>query len=246
MPRRVLSETGYYHITCRSAGKVALFEDNKDRRHYLRLLKDARDETDVSILSWVLMTDHVHLVIDTKDHPERISAFMQSINERYTRYFNAKTGRTGTLFQGRYWSKPIENESQLIATVYYVHMNPEKAGISPMRTYHWSSYQEYLGKHWVVDTETILSIFGSFEAFDTYEGSPKDVVSRTSGNRDTVLLERAIDLAGVSSSDELRALPTPRRNEVIRQLASEGASTRRISRVLGIGPSTVSRITRNS
>jgi len=245
MPRRTLSETGYYHITSRSAGKVALFEDDEDRRRYLRLLKAAKDEVPVSILSWVLMTDHVHLIIDTGDHPEAISTFMHAVNSRYTRYFNTKTGRTGTLFQGRYWSKPIENDAQLIATVYYIHMNPEVARMAPMRSYRWSSYQEYLGKHWVVDTKTIIDLFGSFKAFDAYKGSPRDVVKRGSGNRDEVILEKALLLAGASTSDDLRSLPVARRNDVIRQLALGGASTREIGRALGIGASTVSRVQRS-
>lgn len=246
MSRRVLSETGYYHVTSRSAGQIALFENDEDRRHYLLLLKEARDKAAVRVLAWVLMTDHVHLVIDTKDKPGSVSEFMQTINSRYTRYFNAKTGRTGTLFQGRYWSKPITSDSQLVATVYYVHMNPEVAGIASMRSYHWSSYQEYLGRHWVVDTGTILGLFGSFEAFDAYEGSPRDVVAKGSGNRDEAILEMAMRVAGVSSSDELRSLTVKRRSDTIRQLARKGASTREISRVFGIGASTVSRITRGA
>ena len=245
MPHRTLSSTGYYHITSRSAGKIALFEDDEDRRHYLRLLKVAKEETAVSVLSWVLMTDHVHLVIDTGDDPSRISTFMHMINSRYTRYFNAKTGRVGTLFQGRYWSKPITSDAQLIATVHYVHMNPEAANICPMRTYRWSSYQEYLGKKWVVDTSTILGLFGSFESFDAYQGSPKDVVRKYSHpNHDSDVLLRALSLAEVPTSDTLRSLPIDKRNAVIAKLSKEGFSIRQISRALGIGTTIVHRVIR--
>ena len=247
MPRRELSTTGYYHITSRSAGKIALFEGDDDRRYYLRLLKAARDEVNVVVIAWVLMTDHVHLVVDTGSHPESISVFMHVINSRYTRYFNSRTGRTGTLFQGRFWSKPIADDSQLMATVHYVHMNPEEAGMAPMRSYRWSSYQEYLGKQWVVDTSAILGLFGSFEAFDSYTGSPKRVVRRsTPENRDEAMTKRALELAEVASTDDLRSLPPRRRDEVIVLLANNGASTREIARVMGIGSSTVSRILRRN
>lgn len=246
MAHRILSETGFYHATTRAAGQIALFEDDADRRYYLRLLKDARNETGVTIIAWVLMTDHVHLVIDCRDKPELICRFMFSLDARYTRYFNAKTGRTGTLFQGAYWSKPILDDAHLIATVYYVHMNPAVAGIAPMRAYRWSSYMEYAGKHWVVDTRVVLAAFGSFEAFDAYEGSPKDVVSRHSkpkrGMDDGDVLARAIELAGVATSSELRLLPREKRNEVVRTLYHGGASVRKIARTFGIGASTVSRI----
>ena len=80
MPRRGLSESGYYHIVVRSAGKVALFEDDADRRCYLRLLKDARDKTGAHVIAWVLMTNHVHLVVDFGELPSSISDFMFSID----------------------------------------------------------------------------------------------------------------------------------------------------------------------
>lgn len=249
MPRRTLSESGYYHITTRSAGQIALFEDERDRRKYLFLLKNARDEYGVRVIAWVLMTDHVHLIVDFGSRPEDIGGFMKSINLSYSKYFNARTGRSGTLFQGSYWSKPILDDAQLIATVYYVHMNPEVAGIAPMRTYHWSSYQEYAGIHWVVDTTTVLGLFGSFETFDAYAGSDRDVVSRTNhpgNNHDGDVLKRALELGGLMTSSELRSLPKPRRNELITLLAAEGVSTRKLARTFGIGASTISRILRAS
>ena len=245
MPRRVLSETGYYHVTNRSAGQIALFENDEDRRYYLRLLKMACDKTATTVLAWVLMTDHVHLVIDVGDVPERVSAFMFEIDSRYTRYFNAKTGRSGTLFQGRYWSKPILNDTQLVATVHYVHMNPERAGMSPMRSYRWSSYQEYLGKKWVVDSSVVLGLFGSFELFDAYQGSLEDVVRRyRHANNDELVLSRACDIAGVTSSSLLRSLPNRERDKVVVRLSEEGFSVRQISRAMGIGVSTTYRIVR--
>ena len=64
MPQRKLSETGCYHITTRAAGKVALFEDDDDRKRYLRLLREARDAEGAKVTAWVLMTDHVHIVAD--------------------------------------------------------------------------------------------------------------------------------------------------------------------------------------
>ena len=246
MARRTVSETGYYHITARSAGQIALFEGDSDRRRYLHLLKEAHDVTGATVIAWVLMTDHVHLLLDCADDPSALSSFMFHIDARYSRYFNAKTGRAGTLFQGNFWSKPILTEEQLIATVYYIHMNPEAAGLASMRAYRWSSYQEYAGKHWVVDTSTVIGVFGSFESFDAYRGSPKDVIrrSRSMDDGDAQLLSTVLELAQLSSSAELRNLPPARRNELIRELSNTGASARMIARVFGIGNATVSRILR--
>lgn len=244
MPQRKLSETGCYHITTRAAGQVALFEDDDDRKRYLRLLREVRDAVKAKVIAWVLMTDHVHLVIDFGDSPSVISDFMHYIDARYTRYFNAKTERSGTLFQGAFWSKPILSDSQLVATVHYVHMNPEAAGVASMRTYRWSSYREYAGTHWVVDTSLVLGFFGSFESFDSYEGSGKDVVRKRRGEemQDGDVLALALDIAQVETSAELRALSRDLRNNVIQQLGERNITTRRIARTFGIGASTVARI----
>lgn len=128
-------------------------------------------------------------------------------------------------------------------------MNPEVAGIARMRTYHWSSYQEYAGMHWVVDTTTVLGLFSSFEAFDAYTGSDRDVVSRTNKpgkNQDGDVLNRALELSGLMTSSELRSLPKPKRNELINLLAAEGVSIRKLARTFGIGASTVSRVLKAS
>ena len=244
MTRRQLSETGWYHVTIRSAGQIALFEDDADRKKYLSLLKVARDKTGTRIIAWMLMTDHVHLIVDVGENPQTISGFMHLIDLPYSRYFNAKTGRSGTLFQGNYWSKPILTEAQLVATVHYVHMNPERAGLATMRSYRWSSYREYAGTHWVVDTAPVIEMFGSFEAFDAYEGSPKDVVRKTTNTslQDGDVLELAMGLSGATSSDDLRKLPIEKRNELIVALSARGASSRKIARTLGIGHMTVNRV----
>ena len=248
MSRRKISETGCYHITTRSAGQIALFEDDDDRRYYLRLLHESRDRVGARIIARVLMTDHVHLVVDFGESSDAVSAFMHGIDSRYTRYFNAKTNRSGTLFQGVYWSKPILDDAQLVATVHYVHMNPEVAGLSPMRAYHWSSYQEYAGLHWVVDTDLVLGIFGSFKCFDSYVGSEKDVVRQIIRKQvqDGDALALAIERAQVETSAELRALPRAKRNEIIRYLGERAVPSRKIARTFGIGASTVCRILRTA
>ena len=242
--RRQLSATGWYHATIRSAGQIALFEDDADRKRYLSLLKSARDKTGVRVIAWLLMTDHVHLIIDVGENPRKISEFMRAVDLPYSKYFNEKTGRSGTLFQGDFWSKPILTDAQLVATVHYVHMNPERAGIATMRSYRWSSYREYAGTHWVVDTAPVLEVFGGFEAFDAYEGSPKDVVRKreNASLQDGDVLSLALRLSGANSSDELRKLPVGKRNDLVVALSSCGASSRKIARALGIGHTTVSRV----
>lgn len=115
-----------------------------------------------------------------------------------------------------------------------------------MRDYHWSSCQEYAGTHWVVDASTVLVYFGSFEAFDAHQGNPDNVVRDRPDVRpqDDEILAHAMKLAGVSTSSELRSLPRPRRNELIRTLSRQGVRGKLIARTFGIGTSTVSRVLR--
>ena len=243
MPRRLVGETGYYHVTTRTAGQIAMFEDDEDRRAYLRAMRDARDESGVRIIAWVLMTDHVHLVVDCGESAEALSDFMYVLNKKYVKYFNEKTGRSGHLFQGNFWSKPIQDDSQLLATVYYVHRNPEAAGIAPLREYRWSSYKEYAGKHWVVDTSLVLGMLGSFDAFDKYVARPEEAARQNaySSLTDEEVVAIALEIAKCSSSSSLRQLPQGERNTVIFKLYDHGATIRQIARALGIGAATVSR-----
>ncbi|MBO4364849.1 MAG: transposase [Eggerthellaceae bacterium] len=244
MPRRELSETGCYHIVTRSAGKTALFEDDEDRREFCRLLRDASKESSARILAWVLMTDHVHMVADFGERPDAIIGFMYQLNKAYSCYFNAKTGREGHLLQSNYWSKPIDNDAQLIATVYYIHRNPEAAGVARMREYPWSSYREYAGNRWLTDTSTVLGLFGSFESFDRYEGSSSDVVRqfRRGRFRDDEALALALQLSGYPTSGALRSLSAERRDAIALRLHEQGVPQRMIARVMGMGPGTVSRV----
>ena len=109
-------------------------------------------------------------------------------------------------------------------------MNPETAGIAPMREYHWSSYQEYAGTHWVVDTSVLLGYFGSFD--------------NDTRLQDEDALALAMRLAGVKTSSELRGINRPKRDEIIHLMSNHGVSGKTIARTWGLGTSTVSRILR--
>jgi len=92
-----------------------------------------------------LMSNHIHLVIETTDIP--ISKIMQSISVRYVMHYNKRHQKQGQLFQGRFKSILIQDEKYLLELCFYIHMNPVKAKmVSAIDQYHWSSHQVYLGK----------------------------------------------------------------------------------------------------
>ena len=80
------------------------------------------------------MTNHLHLLLTPKDKHE-LAVFMQSMTNRYVRYFNASRKRTGTIWEGRFKSCLIDSDS------YYIEMNPVKAEmVKEIHEYTWSSY----------------------------------------------------------------------------------------------------------
>lgn len=106
------------------------------------------------------MTNHIHLQLETKD--VEIWHIMRNINLLYTKYFNNKYNFVGHLFQGRYKSEIIENDTYNLETSRYIHLNPVKANMvdTPIE-YKWSSYDIYMGqrKSEIVSEEKILSYF---------------------------------------------------------------------------------------
>lgn len=245
MPRkpRELSETGFYHITQRGNAHAIIFESDDDRRQFLRILKRLRDELGFRVIAWCLMDDHVHLVIDVVDCD--VSSMMHLLERRYVSYFNRMHKREGHLFQGPFFSRPIITDEQLAATVHYVHMNPEKASICPMRDYRWSSIQEYKGKLYLVDTTTMLGYFGSLDAMLGFDGDPQNVILSYAGSRsmsDASVRDLAVDLLGEDALRTLQSGERTQRDAAVRALAVNRVPKRQIARLAALGVSTVSAI----
>ena len=139
---RAVSESGYYHVMLRGTGKRRLFEDDLDRRAFLRFASTATERYGVTVIAWCLMDNHVHLILLDQTHG--LSGAMASLCTSYAKYVNERTGSVGHVFENRFKSKPIEDDSYLLVAVRYVHCNPAKAGICDAANYQWSSYHEYV------------------------------------------------------------------------------------------------------
>jgi putative transposase len=116
-----------------------MFAAVQDYELFLVALHDALVKFQVSLHGYVLMTNHVHLVVTTGD-AAGIGLVMQSVGRRYVYYFNRAYGRTGALFEGRYRAVAIENEAQWYTCMRYVEDNPVRAGmVTSAESYRWSS-----------------------------------------------------------------------------------------------------------
>ncbi len=128
------------HAVQRGHNKAAIFFDNFDYLEYLCCLKQAADACGCAVHAYVLMTNHVHLLL-TPDQPTSVARLFQSLGRHYVRYINATYRRHGSLWEGRYKSNIIQSQTYLLACQRYIEMNPIRAGVvNYPAKYRWSSY----------------------------------------------------------------------------------------------------------
>ena len=126
------------HITQRGVDRCQTFKTEEDRLTYLRLLRDNLEGAEVKLLAWCLMTNHIHLVA-VPGREDSLSVLCRRVHGRYAQYFNARTGRTGHLWQNRFFGCVL-SPSHLWAALVYVERNPVRAGIvERAEDYRWSS-----------------------------------------------------------------------------------------------------------
>jgi len=164
MPRkpRVNIEDGIYHAFARGNNRMALFYDDEDRGGYLRLLERVAGLKDWRCLAFCLMTNHIHLMIETPE--ANLSSGMQTLQGRYAQGFNFRHGRSGHVFEGRYGAVLIESDVHLRAAAAYIARNPVDAALCERpESWAWSSYRATIGAEvppWL-DTRRLLRFFGS-------------------------------------------------------------------------------------
>ena len=128
------------HAIQRGNNREPVFVVEDDYRFHLDCLKKAAKAYGLSIHAYVLMTNHVHLLV-TPDHKESLPQTLQSVGRRYVQYFNYTYRRTGTLWEGRYRATVIDSERYLLTCMRYIELNPVRAGmVGHPVNYPWSSF----------------------------------------------------------------------------------------------------------
>src|SRR5262245_31659882 len=108
-PRRYILPGLPQHVTQRGNNRSTLFTTDSDYRFFLRCLRLALAQYQSQLHAYVLMTNHVHLLM-TPTNPTGIARLMQQVGRSYVRYFNLTYGRTGTLWEGRYRAALVSSE----------------------------------------------------------------------------------------------------------------------------------------
>lgn len=129
------------HVIVRGNNREPIFYANEDYEFYLDKLKEASQKHECDIHAYVLMTNHVHILV-TPHKPDGISKMMQMIGRYYVQYFNYSYKRTGTLWEGRYKATLIDSEQYALTCYRCIELNPVRAQmIKHPADYPWSSYR---------------------------------------------------------------------------------------------------------
>jgi REP element-mobilizing transposase RayT len=135
---------GTYHVMNRGNRKTVIFEADRDRRRFGRILVETVEECGVEILGGTQMKTHFHLVVQTPQG--NVSEFMQRLEGRYAQYVNWHYNRVGHLFQGPFRAVVIENNIHLFTALWYVFANAIEAGYCDrFQDWPWSTYAATVG-----------------------------------------------------------------------------------------------------
>lgn len=147
MPRgpRFVFQNAFYHVFNRGINKQTIFLSENDYQFFLRKLHLLKEKYDHSIYAFCLMPNHFHISIQTRKIP--ISKIMSSLTTSYSMYFNRAYQHFGSVFQNRFKSILIENDSYFLKLSQYIYLNPVRAGlVSDPKDYLYSSFKEALGQ----------------------------------------------------------------------------------------------------
>jgi putative transposase len=143
MPRRArLMLPGVpLHVIQRGNNRQACFFADDDYRFYLEWLQDYAGKSGCQIHAYVLMTNHVHLLLSA-DTGSSVGALMKALSQRYVQYANRTYRRSGTLWEGRYRSCLLQEDTYLLRCQRYIELNPVRARmVDHPAEYRWSSYR---------------------------------------------------------------------------------------------------------
>lgn len=244
MPRkpRSKSPTGYFHVTLRGNGGQLLFDGDEDRIALLQILDAILPKHNIELIAWCLMGNHIHLLINDPD--DRKSEAMHAIAVAFAGRYNARTGHIGHVFQERFWDSPIKSEVYLLEAIRYIHLNPQKAGLSAYNEYPWSSHREYLmgersRPH--VNGNVIDTLFPTSYSYLRFMESTPSLPYRPSATakvREEDLSEFGTAIVkGVAgcAPTELKSVSKALRNEAIIALRKEGLTIKQVQLLTGLG-----------
>lgn len=146
MPRtaRIAPNECVYHILTRGNNRQDVFKGEGDYRKYIEVIQKYKERYKFKLYHYILMRNHVHLVLETTKSGGRLAEIMKGINLSYALYYKNRYKHTGHFWQDRYKSIMISKDNYLLACGSYVELNPVRAKkVEDPKDYIWSSYNAY-------------------------------------------------------------------------------------------------------
>ncbi len=149
---------GMYHILQRGHNRSFIFGDISDKYAYIRFFKEALLKYPMDILYYVLMDNHVHLIVRMKELEP--SHAMKYLNNKYSRFYNKKYHRTGTIFGQRFTSYLISDTKYFLQLIHYIAFNPVKAKmVKSLNEYKWGAHYEIInGDRKLLDKRELFKV----------------------------------------------------------------------------------------
>ena len=161
-PPRILIEGGLYHVYNRFARGEDVFSNSDEAIVFLDLLRKLKQRDELQVLAWCLLSNHFHLAVRTSAVP--LSRTMHTLQGSYARKFNRRWTRSGPLWQSRYQTRLVDSQRYLEQLIFYIHLNPVRAGLVDDPIKHvFCGHRELLGKvsHPLLDVDEALVSFGA-------------------------------------------------------------------------------------
>ena len=135
--KKRMESIGFYHVLNRGVERRKIYMDDEDHIKFLEIVDESAEVYSFKIYAYTLMDNHYHLLLKTS--ALNLSLLMRQINSRYSSYFNKKYKRVGPLWQGRFKSWYVYDESYLKSLVKYIEFNPIKAKmVQKIGQYQWA------------------------------------------------------------------------------------------------------------
>ncbi len=221
----------------RGINKQQIFEDSEDYEKFLQIIHECKEIDNFNVYAYCLMGNHIHLLLKVNDVP--IASVFKRIAGKFVYWYNVKYKRCGHLFQDRFKSESVEDDTYLMTVLRYIHQNPVKAKICKKpQDYKYSSYNEYVSSSYIVDTDFCLSIMGlnEFIRYNNENNNDRCLeISEAPVLRvtDEQAKEIVYKVCKCSSIAEFQKLDIKNRDIYLRKLKDKGLSIRQISRLTG-------------
>jgi len=249
---REKGESGVYHVVLRGINRQDIFYDEDDYQRFLEILAQKKSAEQYEVYGYCLMSNHIHILL--RENSDTISQIMSRIGTSYAWWYNRKYDRSGHVFQGRYGSECVEDDSYLLTVVRYIHHNPVKAKmVRAPEDYRWSSIHAYYGDRnspaGLTDSKYILGILHEkgteaikvFKEFMQQENEDQCLDNQMKIRKTDGEVKAEIEtMMNGEKIGKLLGLEKAKRQEILQQIKrSEGVTQRQIARVTGISQNIV-------